>query len=80
MVFRIILYAFLIYVLYKLIFDLIIPVYTTTKKVKKQFREMHNKMQEEMTRQQQQTAQAQEATKVAPEKSSADYIDFEEVK
>jgi len=79
MVFRIILYAFLIYILYKLVFDLIIPVYTTTRKIKKGFREMHDKMQEEMNRQQPST-QATEATKPSPEKKSTDYIDFEEVK
>ena len=79
MVLRIILYAFLIYILYKLIFDLIIPVYTTTRKIKKGFREMHNKMQEEMNRQQQ-SAQANETSQAKPQKNSTDYIDFEEVK
>ena len=39
---------FLIYILYRLIFDFIIPIYNTTKKVKKQFGEMHNKMQDQM--------------------------------
>ena len=40
---------------------------------------MHNKMQEEMNRQQQ-AAQADSIPKAASEKSSSDYIDFEEVK
>ena len=39
---------FLLYLLYKLIFDFIIPIYLTSKKVKKQFGEMHAKMQDQM--------------------------------
>lgn len=71
---------FLLYILYKLIFDFIIPIYNTTKKVKKQFGEMHNKMQDQMnTFNQQQNASAAKNT-APPQTTKEDYIDYEEVK
>ena len=70
---------FLIYILYKLVFEFIIPVYQTTKKVKKQFGEMHNKMQEHMNAANRQQATQAEASS-APSAKGEDYIDYEEVK
>ena len=70
-------YAFLLYVLYKLVVNFILPVYRTTKQVKKSFREMQQKMQE------QQSAAYQEEQKPSSthkKKPLGDYIDFEEVK
>ena len=49
--------VFLLYLLYKLIFDFIIPIYQTSKKVKKQFGEMHSKMQEQMNQHNRQNSQ-----------------------
>lgn len=70
---------FLIYLLYKLIFDFIIPIYQTTKKVKKQFGEMHNKMQDQMnTFNQQQQANATKPP--SQPKKNEEYIDYEEIK
>lgn len=71
---------FLLYILYKLVFDFIIPIYNTTKKVKKQFGEMHNKMQEQMN-----TFNAKQkssgAKPNAPQSAQKeDYIDYEEIK
>jgi phospholipase/lecithinase/hemolysin len=72
---------FLLYILYKLIVDFIIPIYRSTKKVKKQFGEMQNKMQDQMNtfNAQQQSASA---AKNAPQQPATkeDYIDYEEVK
>ncbi len=68
---------FLIYILYKLIFDFIIPVYNSTKKIKKQFGDIQSKMQQDMTsfnNQQNTRQQKPEPTK------DGDYIEFEEVK
>ena len=79
MIFRILLYAFLAYALYKIIFDLIIPIYKTTRQFKKGFREMHNHMNDYMKDQQQKSA-SQNNTKSSSQKSSSDYIDFEEIK
>ena len=73
-------YAFLLYVLFKLVVNFILPVYRTTKQVKKSFREMHQKMQEHQ--QQQSAAYQQQANQSYPKKQEplGDYIDFEEVK
>ena len=77
---RYLFYAFLIYLAYRLVFHVIIPIYKTTKQVKKQFREMHDLMEDHITQQQ----QANQATSVPePEmkkQQAGDYIDFEEVK
>ena len=76
---RYLLYAFLIYLTYRVIFHFIIPIYRTTKQVKKQFREMHDRMEDHITQQ-----QANRPTSVPePEvkkQQAGDYIDFEEVK
>ncbi len=70
---------FLLYILYKLIFDFIIPIYNTTKKVKKQFGEMHNKMQDQMnTFNKQQNNTTTKPTEQSVKKE--DYIDYEEIK
>lgn len=76
-IFRIVAELFLLYLLYKFIFDFIIPVYESSKKIKKQFGEMQDKMQNDLRNYQNQHKPAQ------PEPSSekeGDYIDFEEVK
>lgn len=79
-IFRLAAELFLLYILYKLVFDFIIPIYTTTKKVKKQFGEMHNKMQDQMNKfDQQQNASASKTTAQEAVKKE-DYIDYEEVK
>ena len=79
-IFRLALELFALYLLYKLIFDFIIPVARTTKQVKKQFGEMSTQMQEKMNQQQ----HAYNNTSAArPEKTAGkndDYIEFEEVK
>ena len=71
---------FLLYILYKLIFDFIIPIYQTTRKVKKQFGEMHNKMQEQMNTFNQQQNTSSRTTPAGEQAKKEDYIDFEEIK
>jgi hypothetical protein len=74
-------YAFLIYLAFKLVFNLIIPVYRTTKKVKRGFREMQNKMQEHARQyEQQQQAHTQNIKPQATQTKTGDYIEFEEIK
>jgi hypothetical protein len=76
-IFRLAAELFLIYILYKLIFDFIIPVYQSTKKIKKQFGDIQSKMQSDMnTFQDRQNQPRQEPTKT----KDGDYIEFEEVK
>lgn len=73
---------FFLYLLYKLIFDFIIPVYQTTKQVKQKVNKMQQDMNEHIQRQNNQfnpDANKKEDVK-ASRKTSEDYIDFEEVK
>jgi len=71
----------LIYILYKLIFDFIIPIYQTTRRVKKQFGEMHAKMQDQMHQYNQQNGnRTNTATSAKPVNKKEEYIDYEEVK
>ena len=75
-IFRLAAEIFLIYILYKIIFEFIIPVYHSTKKIRKQFGEMHDKMQEDMN------AYDNRRTATEPKpavKKEGDYIEFEEV-
>jgi len=77
-----VLYVLLIWFLYQFIFKLVIPVYKTTRTIKKGFREMQEKMNEQYKQQQAQSqpsaayADNNKASKASPD----DYIDFEEVK
>ena len=72
-------FTFLFYVLFKLVFDFIVPLYRTTKKVKQSFRAMQEQMQE-----QQNHAGAYQSAQGKPSEKKqeplGDYIDFEEVK
>ena len=77
-IFRLAAELFLIYLLYKLIFDFIIPVYESSKKIKKQFGEMQQKMDSDIKNYQSHPNPAQQANSTA--KKEGDYIDFEEIK
>ena len=78
-IFRVLFELFVLYLLYKLIFDFIIPVYQTTKSVKQKMGEMQQKMNEQAK--QQQTNQARSTAKETSAKTDKhDYIEFEEVK
>lgn len=79
-IFRLAFELFALYLLYKLIFDFIIPVLKTTRQVKKQFGDMSARMQEKMNEQQQQATTFNANTKQAtPPNKKDDYIEFEEV-
>jgi predicted Holliday junction resolvase-like endonuclease len=72
---------FLLYLLYKVVFDFIIPVYQTTKQVKQKV----NKMQQDMNAHIQKQSNSQHTASPRQEttpgtKKNEDYIDFEEVK
>ena len=75
---RILLYIFLAYILYQFIFKFIIPVYITTKQVKKGFRDMQEKMNEQGK--QQQASEQKNPKDSSPKEKVGDYIDFEEIK
>ncbi|HMH33567.1 MAG TPA: hypothetical protein VK543_11080 [Puia sp.] len=44
---RVFFLSIVFYLVYRLIFDLIIPVYKTTKQVKRQFNDMHGRRQQQ---------------------------------
>ncbi len=76
---RIIVELLALYLLYKLIFDFIIPVYRTTKQVNRKMSEMQTKMNEQM-QQQQSKDHSGTSKENAAGPAKEDYIEFEEVK
>ena len=70
----IVFYILLAFILYNLIFRLVIPLYRTTKRVRRTFRDMQEQMQGR-------TGAATSAQpKPDPVAGKGEYIDFEEVK
>lgn len=78
-IFKLLFQLFLLYLAYKFIFHFLIPVYRTTKQVKKKMNEMQENMQQQYRQQQQYEQQSRPVVK--EEKPAAeDYIEFEEIK
>jgi hypothetical protein len=78
MIFRFLFYIFLFYLAYKLLFELVIPLFRTTRKIKKGIREMQERMNQQAGTP---PTGSTRRTEPAPDKTrSADYIDFEEIK
>jgi hypothetical protein len=75
---RIFFLAIVIYLVYRLIFDLIIPVFTTTKQVKNQFNAMRDQTQDQQNKSYQRKSPGAETQKQKPK--VGEYIDFEEIK
>jgi len=69
-----VLLVILIYVLYQFIFNLVIPVYQTTRNIKKGFKEMNTRMN------QQQQSSPSSSPEPGFKAKAGDYIDFEEMK
>lgn len=72
-------YAFLLYLAFRLVFDFIIPVYKTTKRVRKGFREMQDRMNQHTGQYQQQENHSKQ-NQTNNKTDAGDYIDFEEIK
>ena len=70
---------FVLYLLYKFIFDFIIPVYQTNKQVKQKVNDMQRTMNEQ-AKQQQRNEYTSATSQASPKPKSDDYIEFEEVK
>ncbi|MBS1732274.1 MAG: hypothetical protein JST02_03165 [Bacteroidetes bacterium] len=75
---RVLFELFVIYLLYKLIFEFIIPVYQTTKQVKRKMDEASQRMQQEQQAASNPQYTKQQSSPVAP--PPGDYIDYEEIK
>lgn len=70
---------FVIYLLFKLVFDFIIPVYRTTKQMKQKVQDMHSRMEQQRgPSYETQVPPVKPAEK--PKDIAKEYIDFEEVK
>ena len=74
---KFLLYVLLIWFAYQFIFRLVIPVYRTTRQIKKGFREMQEKMAHGMPGQDQEAQQPPPKQKT---EKAGDYIDFEEIR
>ena len=84
---KLLIYGFLIYLLYKLVFNVVLPVRKGVKTVRQNMEEMQRKMAEAQGQNANYSGfTSQNAPKEAPKvtkdpvKKDADYIDFEEVK
>lgn len=77
--FKYILFFLLIWFLYNFIFRFIIPVYRTSRRVRDQFRQMNQQMQDH-ERQQQTTTARPADPQPKTQQPVGDYIDFEEIK
>ena len=78
---KMLLYGLLIYFLYKVIFEIVVPVSNGVKSVRQNMEQMQaaaKKAQEQQNAQYQQ--QQTQANKPKVETEEAEYIDFEEVK
>ncbi|ASZ10273.1 DUF4834 family protein [Chitinophaga pendula] len=75
---------FFLWLLYKVIFDFIIPVYNSTRQVRQQMNTMQQRMREQYQQQHQQQQNTQQQQQQHANQSArpdkGDYIDFEEVK
>jgi hypothetical protein len=69
-----------IYVLYRFIFDFLIPVYRASKKVQEQFRNMHQQMNDQQSSFSSAPPVDHRQATATPKTSSKDYIEFEEIK
>ncbi len=75
---KLIVELFVIYLLFKLVFDFIIPVYRTTRQMKQKMNEMHRHMKQNQPATQE---KPDPATHSGPKKDfTKDYIEYEEIK
>ena len=80
MLLKILLLGFFLYILYRFVFGFLLPVYKTTQKIKKGFRDMQEKANQNMNNQQQDTEPAKPDNPPKSTEMLGEYIDFEEVK
>ena len=78
---KLLFYIFIGYILYRLVFGFIIPVYNSTKQVRRQMRDMQEHMRNQYQQQQQQNTPPPPPRKEpAKPRDKGDYLDFEEIK
>jgi hypothetical protein len=78
---RFIFYALVVFLLYKLIFDFIIPIFVTTKKMREQFSKAKQQMEDQYNQQHGQHPHDQDKSNISGVTSGiGEYIDFEEIR
>jgi len=79
---RLLFELFLIYILYKFIFDFVVPVYRTSKQMKGKMQEMQNRMRQQQEQFNRSSEENRKTYKAEPRSASkaGDYIDYEEVR
>jgi hypothetical protein len=84
MILEFILYALAAYIIYKVVFEVVIPIFRTTQKIRQQFGDVQQHMRDQMNATQNQNKYNNPPDRPAPEQKKSskagDYIDFEEVK
>ena len=76
---RFILTTISLYLLIKLVFDIIIPVFKTTRQVRRQFRDMKQRVEKEQVQDDFMQSKPPSASK-AYKANDGDYLDVEEIK
>lgn len=76
LMFKMIIYGFLLFLLYKLVFEIVLPVSKATSQVKDKLREMQEQQRAQQANQHPAPPPQAQATRPKPD----DYIEFEEVK
>lgn len=66
--------------LYRLVFNFILPIAIATQKVRKQFKQAKDQMEQMQKQQYQQQADFKTSSKTPSKPSADEYLDFEEVK
>jgi hypothetical protein len=72
--------AFIAYLVFRLVFDFILPIYRTTKRVRKGFREMQERMNGHTEQHQQRENYPGQDQNNNNKGGVGEYIDFEEIK
>ena len=73
-------FGIVIYLIYKILFDFILPVSHAGKQMRQQFKDMNEHMRQQQQNNYQQPNHQQNTSPKKSEKEEGDYIDFEEVK
>lgn len=77
---KILLWAFVLYYLYKFVFNVVVPVGKAANQMKTTVQKMQEAAQQQYQQQEQQKQQAEQAKQQATVQHDADYIEFEEIK
>ncbi|HVB02853.1 MAG TPA: hypothetical protein VNE41_03955 [Chitinophagaceae bacterium] len=71
---------FFVWLIYKLVVEFIVPVYRSTKHIRKQMHDVHRNMQDQFRQQQQTPSNNPPPQPGPPIEKEGEYIEFEEVK